>query len=83
VDLTAIESVIPLLAKQVLSQLSYTFHLARVGRPSGSSFVRLCVSEATAALSAMLISRMTRARPGWRRRSSMTVMAALSPSSFR
>jgi hypothetical protein len=33
-----------MLAKQVLSQLSYTFHLARVGRPSGSSFVRLCGS---------------------------------------
>jgi hypothetical protein len=28
---TGIESVTPLLAKQVLSRLSYTFHLARVG----------------------------------------------------
>jgi hypothetical protein len=38
---TGTEPVTPSLAKQVLSQLSYTSQLARVGRPSGSLFVRL------------------------------------------
>jgi hypothetical protein len=49
------------LAKQVLSQMSYTYRLARVGKSSGSSFASVDL-ERTAALSSMRISRMTRGR---------------------
>jgi hypothetical protein len=75
--------VTPSLAKQMLSQLSYPSQLARVGGASGSSFVRLRGSGGDGGVECYAdLTDDTRAA-GVRRRSSMAVTAALSPSSFR